>query len=234
MNLRKKKLETEVKVSTYLQGKLPVQVPLLTPLVSRFQKETDEVGNIHFTVTPYLKGRDLWNIYASQPSVETKKRFERQLTDIVIALHALPETEINQLNLPTYNDKISERIQNYSEFQKQSPENQKELLGKMHRLLCESTARQVLCHNDLGAQNILVDTQKGSISALLDFGEALQAPPMVDFIKLSTYETAPTMRQYYRHKTGVSLNPVKIAQHKETIPLFLDMCAQLEKNRQHP
>ena len=45
-------------------------------------------------------------------------------------------------------------------------------------------ARKVFCHNDLGAEHVLVDPDTGAVTGVLDWSDAAFADPVVDFARI--------------------------------------------------
>lgn len=82
---------------------------------------------------------------------------------------------------------------------------------KVYQDVFGSACTDVLCHNDVCLSNILVDSQKGNVCHLIDFGECIKAPAIVDYWGI---ENDPSFKQYisiflegYKSYNALLFNP---------------------------
>ena len=116
----------------------------------------------------------------------------QQLARFLSELHSFSPNRAEALGVPSYSpaqwrdgyQEMYTRVQNQV-FPLLSPS-----AGKDHRALwdgfleCDACLqfRPVLIHHDLGAEHILCDPEQGSISGIIDWGDAAVGDPALDFV----------------------------------------------------
>lgn len=223
-------LYKEARISSYLQGKLSAEVPVLTLHREKLNARDEE---IEFATMPYLKGVPLF-LSLEQASLTENEKYKIgvQLGDVMAQMHGLPFKEVAQLRLPNEKNHIQELLGDLNpdmeeELINMPPSLRNRLLGSVSELVFGGEGRSVLCHQDLHEKNILINPKTKKISAILDFGEAIQAPAGVDLsmemilLKKSLREG---MLEGYEEATGQKRVAEKI--QKSINPMYIEKCYQ--------
>lgn len=223
-------LYKEARISSYLQGKLSAEVPVLTLHREKLNARDEE---IEFATMPYLKGVPLF-LSLEQASLTENEKYKIgvQLGDVMAQMHGLPFKEVAQLRLPNEKNHIQELLGDLNpdiedDLTHMPSALRNRLLGNVSELVFGGEGRSVLCHQDLHEKNILINPETKKISAILDFGEAIQAPAGVDLsmemilLKKSLREG---MLEGYEEATGQKRVAEKI--QKSINPMYIEKCYQ--------
>lgn len=223
-------LYKEARISSYLQGKLSAEVPLLTLHREKLRGQSAE---IEFATMPCLKGVPLFlSLEQASLTEDEKYKIGAQLGNIIAQMHALPLKEVGALGLPNEKNYIQELLEDVNptiekDLKKMSSFTQNQLLESVSRFVFGGEGKPVLCHRDLHEKNILINPETKKISAILDFGEAIQASAGVDlslgmiFLKKSLREG---MLEGYEEATGQKRVAEKI--QKSINPMYIEKCYQ--------
>lgn len=223
-------LYKEARISSYLQGKLSAEVPVLTLHRERLNAQDEEV---EFATMPYLKGVPL-SLLLKQDSLTENEKYKIgvQLGDVMAQMHGLPFKEVAQLRLPNEKNHIQELLGDLNpdmeeELINMPPSLRNRLLGSVSELVFGGEGRSVLCHQDLHEKNILINPKTKKISAILDFGEAIQAPAGVDLsmeMILLKKSLCEGLLEGYEKATGQK--GLFATVQKSINPLYIEKCYQ--------
>ncbi|MFG1702231.1 phosphotransferase family protein [Nonomuraea sp. M3C6] len=120
-----------------------------------------------------------------QHPVSVPERLAEPLGGLLSALHGLAPSELRDLApldvypAPTL---LQDAELDYRDVQGHVPESQRPLVERFLRETPPDEPRSLrFCHNDLGAEHILVDTATNSITGIIDWTDAAITDPAHDF-----------------------------------------------------
>ena len=169
-------LKKEIKVLNYLKGKLSLQIP------------TIEFYSEKYSVCGYkeIKGEKLTKEMYDSMSIQEQDDLAHSIAQFLKGLHSLPLPDIDNLELDVIEDykgdyeSLKEMI--YSIIPKKS---QDYLDSLFKRILSDERItkyKQVLCHNDLSCNHIIMQNNK--VVGIIDFGDVAITDRDKDFIYL--------------------------------------------------
>ena len=140
---------------------------------------------------PFARYKKLPGIAGDVSKSVDQHRVARQLGLFLTRLHAYPVDKAREAGVPERSDLVA-HWRNKSREQLNrivdlnvDPSNLRRYLENDVPLSFEGASR--LVHNDLWAEHILVDPRSGSVSGIIDWGDAAISDPAVDFAGLYTW-----------------------------------------------
>ncbi|MCY3780651.1 MAG: phosphotransferase [Chloroflexi bacterium] len=163
-------LAHELEILPRLAGRLPLPIPAPT-----YWAEDDETGRVLFMGYAMLSGQPLLRERFAQLQADTDlvARIAQDLTDFLLALHAIPVAEVGLVDAAEDGRAVWTRY--YHDFRQDlfphmRPDAQREVSRDFEAALADARLWQYdncLIHGDLGAGNILF--QDGRVSGVIDF-----------------------------------------------------------------
>jgi aminoglycoside phosphotransferase (APT) family kinase protein len=140
---------------------------------------------------PFAGYKKLPGIAGNISKTVDKHKIARQLGLFLTKLHAYPVDKAREAGVPERSDLVAywrnksiEQL-NGIDVLNVDPNNLRRYLENDVPLSFEGALR--LVHNDLWAEHILVDPRSGSVSGIIDWGDAAISDPAVDFAGLYTW-----------------------------------------------
>lgn len=169
-------LKKEIKVLNYLKGKLSLQIP------------TIEFYSEKYSVCGYkeIKGEKLTKEMYESMSIQEQDDLAYSIAQFLKELHSLPLPDIDDLELDVIEDykgdyeSLKEMI--YSVIPKKSQEYLDSLFKRILSDERITKYKQVLCHNDLSCNHIIIQNNK--VVGIIDFGDVAITDRDKDFIYL--------------------------------------------------
>jgi len=140
---------------------------------------------------PFARYKKLPGIAGDVSKSVDQYRVAQQLGLFLTELHAYPVDKAREAGVPERSDLVAhwrnkslEQLHSIGDLNV-DPSNLRRYLEHDVPLSFEGASR--LVHNDLWAEHILVDPRSGSVSGIIDWGDAAISDPAVDFAGLFTW-----------------------------------------------
>jgi len=155
---------------------------------------------------PFAGYKKLPGIAGDVSKTVDQNRVARQLGLFLTRLHSYPVDKAREAGVPERSDIIAhwhnksiEQL-NGIDALNVDPNNLRRYLENDVPLSFEGASR--LVHNDLWAEHILVDPRSGSLSGIIDWGDAAISDPAVDFACLYTWYGEKWLEDVLAHYSG--------------------------------
>ena len=183
------KLKKELMLSTILNRKIEGYDAHMHLSQLTFEEVHGSYKTVPVLVAEKLKGKVLTVPELREQSKTYQNNFFFSLGRCLSALHHM---DCSGVRLPSFIDReLKPATGLYA--QRLAPDLRDSFFKKVYADIFGSAAYDVLCHNDVCLSNILVDTQKGNVCHLIDFGECVKAPAIFDYWHI---ENDPSFKQY--------------------------------------
>lgn len=208
----------ETKLLKLLHSKLPIAIPYpqyISPHKSYF-------GYTKLAGT--LLGDDVDSF-----TEQDLERLQEDWASVAAAIHAgININQARKFELPNFegwDTSVAERIFSLSDVNKLTLEWASKIINKVHSLNSESQYN-VVAHNDLRFQNILVDPNSKNISGVIDWSDICIAPVAREFAASDwENEALNQVIRLYESATGVVVNVEQVGmwRHLEDISDFVEL-----------
>ena len=155
---------------------------------------------------PFARYKKLPGIAGDVSKTVDQHRVAQQLGLFLTRLHAYPVERAREAGVPERSDLVA-HWRNKSREQLNrivdlnvDPSNLRRYLENDVPLSFEGASR--LVHNDLWAEHILVDPRSGSVSGIIDWGDAAISDPAVDFAALYTWHGEKWLEHVLAYYSG--------------------------------